>query len=88
METDARDALLLARRLRLGETTAVSVPSVEQEVARDLVQVLEDVRPDLISTRRRTSKLLLRQGISWSGGTAWNGKHHQWLRRQRLGLRR
>lgn len=30
------------------------------------------------------SKLLLRQGIIYYGGTAWTGKDEQWLRRQRF----
>ncbi len=75
VKTDARDALLLARLLRLGEITAVTVPSLAQEAARDLVRVREDVRADLMRARHRTSKLLLRQGILWSGGTAWTGVH-------------
>jgi transposase len=82
VKTDARDALLLARLLRLGEIVAVTVPSVEQEAARDLVRAREDVRGDLMRARHRTSKLLLRQGIVYSGGTAWTGPHHEWLRRQ------
>ena len=48
VKTDARDALLLARLLRLGELTAVTVPSLAQEAARDLVRVREDVRADLM----------------------------------------
>jgi transposase len=86
VKTDARDALLLARLLRLGEITAVTIPSVEQEAARDLVRVREDARGDLMRARHRTSKLLLRQGIVWSGGTAWTGAHHAWLTRQHFGL--
>ncbi len=86
VKTDARDALLLARLLRLGEVTAVTVPSLAQEAARDLVRVREDVRADLMRARHRTSKLLLRQGILWSGGTAWTGAHEQWLGQQRFEL--
>lgn len=86
VKTDARDALLLARLLRLGEITAVTVPSLAQEAARDLVRVREDVRGDLMRARHRTSKLLLRQGIVWSGGTAWTGAHQQWLSRQHFEL--
>jgi transposase len=37
VKTDARDAMLLARLLRLGEITPVRVPMIEQETARDLV---------------------------------------------------
>jgi transposase len=35
---DARDALHLARLLRLDEVTPVRVPSAEEESARDLVR--------------------------------------------------
>jgi transposase len=84
VKTDARDALLLARLLRMREITEVRIPTVEQEAARDLVRVREDVRADLMRARHRASKLLLRQGIIWSGGTAWTGAHHQWLGKQRF----
>jgi transposase len=84
VKTDARDALHLARLLHLGEIVEVTVPSVEQEAARDLVRAREDVRGDLMSARHRVSKLLLRQGIVYSGGKAWTGTHDTWLRGQRF----
>ncbi len=68
VKTDAKDALHLARLLRLREIVAIAVPSVAQEAARDLVRAREDVRGDLMRARHRASKLLLRQGIVWSGG--------------------
>ena len=85
VKTDLRDARHLARLLHLGEIVAVTVPSVEQEAARDLVRAREDVRGDLMSARHRLSKLLLRQGIVYSGGTPWTGTHDRWLRAQRRG---
>ena len=84
VKTDAKDAVHLARLLRLDEFTAVSVPSVDQENARDLVRAREDCRGDLMRARHRLSKLLLRQGIVYSGGQAWTGTHEAWLRRQRF----
>jgi transposase len=84
VKTDAKDAVHLARLLRLGEITAVTVPTVDQEAARDLVRAREDCRGDLMRARHRLSKLLLRQGIVYSGGQAWTGVHDQWLRRQRF----
>lgn len=85
VKTDTRDALLLARLLRLGEIVEVAVPGVAPEADRDLVRAREDVRgAHLMRARHRTSKLLLRQGIVYSGGTAWTIAHHQWLRRQRF----
>ncbi|MFI5623498.1 IS110 family transposase [Nocardioides sp. NPDC051685] len=84
VKTDAKDAVHLARLLRLDEFTAVSVPTVDQEAARDLVRAREDARGDLMRARHRLSKLLLRQGIIYSGGQAWTGAHEAWLRRQRF----
>ena len=86
VKTDTRDAVHLARLLRLGEIVEVTVPSVEAESARDLVRAREDARSDLMSARHRVSKLLLRQGIQYSGGKAWTVAHDAWLRRQRFEL--
>lgn len=82
VKTDVRDALLLARLLKLDELTAVAVPSVAAEAARDLVRAREDCRGDLMRDRHRLSKFLLRQGIIYGGGGAWTGAHDAWLRRQ------
>ena len=69
VNTDAKDAIHLARLLRLDQITAVAIPTVDQEAARDLVRAREDCRGDLMRTRHRLSKLLLRHGIVYSGGT-------------------
>jgi transposase len=84
IKTDARDAAHLARLLRLGEITEVRVPDRDIEAVRDLVRAREDARADLMRVRHRLSKLLLRQGIVYYGGTPWTGVHEQWLRRQRF----
>lgn len=82
VKTDAKDAVHLARLLRLDEYVAVSIPTPDQEHARDLVRAREDARGDLMRARHRLSKLLLRQGIVYSGGKAWTEVHDAWLRRQ------
>jgi transposase len=87
VKTDAKDAVHLARLLRLDEITAVAVPTVDQEAARDLVRAREDCRDDLMAARHRLSKLLLRHGIVYYGGRAWTGKHDLWLRSQLLDAR-
>ncbi|MDJ0363224.1 IS110 family transposase [Rhodococcus sp. H29-C3] len=81
VKTDAKDAAHLAKLLRLSELAAVTVPAAGTEAARDLVRARDDARGDLMRARHRLSKLLLRQGIIYSGGSAWTGKHELWLRR-------
>jgi transposase InsO family protein len=78
----------LARLLRLGEVTPVAVPTLEREMARDLVRAREDARGDLMRARHRLSKLLLRHGIVCSGGAAWTGPHDVWAASPGLGGRR
>jgi len=84
VKTDAKDAVHLARLLRLDEITAVAIPSVDQEAARDLVRAREDCRGDLMRARHRLSKLLLRHGIVYYGGAAWTLRHDTWLRHEAL----
>lgn len=84
VKTDTKDAVHLARLLRLDEITPVTVPTPDQEAARDLVRAREDCRGDLMRARHRLSKLLLRHGIVYSGGHAWTGVHDQWLRHEAL----
>jgi transposase len=84
VKTDAKDAIHLARLLRLDEIVPVAIPTVEQEAARDLVRAREDCRGDLMRARHRLSKLLLRHGIVYHDGDAWTGKHDVWLRREAL----
>ena len=84
VKTDARDAVHLARLLRMDEITPVAVPTLAQEAARDLVRVREDARGDLMRARHRLSKLLLRRGIVYADGRAWTETHDAWLRRLRF----
>jgi transposase len=86
VKTDAKDAIHLAKLLRLDEITPVAIPTVDQETARDVVRAREDCRGDLMRARHRLSKLLLRHGIVYYGGDAWTGKHDTWLRRDALPL--
>ena len=79
IKTDARDAEKLARMHRAGELTSVTVPSIEQESARDLVRARDDVRKDRTAARHRLSKLLLRRGRTYSEGIGWTQKYWRWL---------
>ncbi|WAH98415.1 IS110 family transposase [Arthrobacter sp. MMS18-M83] len=84
VKTDRNDALHLARLLKLDQITEVIVPDPGQEAARDLVRAREDTRGDLMRARHRVSKLLLRQGIHYTGGSTWSQAHMAWLYRQRF----
>jgi len=83
VKTDRRDALKLARLLRLDELSAVRVPGLAEEAARDLVRAREDARGDLLRARHRLSKLLLRRGLVWQEST-WTAAHLRWLAAQRF----
>lgn len=84
IKTDARDALRLARLGAAGELALVRVPTPAEEQLRDLVRGREDVRIDLMRTRHRISKFLLRRGLGYPGpGKNWTKRHRDWL----VGLR-
>jgi transposase len=82
VKTDSRDALHLARLLRLDEVVPVRIPTPAEEAARDLARAREASRQDLMRARHRLSKLLLRHGVLYSDGRAWTSTHDRWLRRQ------
>jgi transposase len=84
VKTDRRDAELIVRLLFAGKLHAVRVPGAEEEALRDLVRAREQIRVDLMRSRHRLSKLLLRHGIRFEDGEAWTERHRQWLARIEL----
>lgn len=82
IKNDRRDAERLARLLR-GQLVGVDVPSPAGEAARDLVRAREDARADLVRSRHRLSKMLLRHGRVYDRKASTQA-HDAWLRRQRL----
>jgi len=86
VKTDARDAERVLRLLMIDALVAVRVPTVEEEAIRDLVRAREDVRGDLMRSRQRLSKLLLRHGIVYEdSASTWTARHRAWVRAQDLG---
>ena len=79
VKTDRRDAIVLARLARAGELTAVRVPDVADEAVRDLVRAREDAVRECRNARHRLKALLLRNGISYAGKSAWTAAHLRWL---------
>ena len=79
VKTDRRDAEHLVRLLLAGKLHPVRVPGAEEEALRDLVRAREQIRVDLMRSRHRLSKLLLRYGIRFDDGKAWTDRHRAWL---------
>ncbi len=79
VKTDRRDAEHLVRLLLAGKLHPVRVPGDEEEALRDLVRAREAVRVDLMRSRHRLSKLLLRHGIRFDDGASWTDRHRDWL---------
>jgi transposase len=63
VKTDRRDAKRLVRLFAAGELSFAFVPSEADEWFRDLVRCIEDARKDLMRSRHRLSKFLLRRGL-------------------------
>ena len=79
IKTDRRDARKLAWYLRAGMLTEVHPPDEEAESARDLVRSCEVAQADLMRSRHRLLKFLLRRGIYYRDGRHWTQKHFRWL---------
>jgi hypothetical protein len=78
VKTDRRDAKRLVRLFAAGELSYAFVPSETDERFRDLVRCIEDARKDLMRSRHRLSKFLLRRGHRFPC-KAWTQPHERWL---------
>jgi transposase len=63
VKTDRRDARKLAQLLRAGVLTAVRVPDEASEALRDLTRARQAAQQEVVRTRNRLGKLLLRLGL-------------------------
>ena len=81
IKTDRRDATSLARLDRAGELTYVHVPSPEDEAMRDLVRAREDAKRAEVRARQQLQAMLLRNGVTYAGKTAWTPAHERWIAR-------
>lgn len=78
IKTDRRDAMALARLLRMGELTAVWVPDPHHEAVRDLVRCREDCKQIERRCRQRMLAFLLRHGRQYDRSN-WTQAHRRWL---------
>jgi transposase len=79
VKTDRRDAMPLARLMRSGDLTPVSVPTVEDEASRDLCRAREDAIRDLQTAQFRLKAFLRRHDMRSTGRATWNPAHLRWL---------
>ncbi|MBN2405228.1 MAG: IS110 family transposase [Coriobacteriia bacterium] len=85
IKTDRRDARKLAELLRAGLLTEVHPPSESDEALRDLCRCRDDVRIDLMRSRHRLGKFLLRRHLIYRETKHhWGTRHWAWLERLRF----
>lgn len=80
VKTDRKDAAKLARLLRSGDLTPITVPTEDQEAVRDLVRAREAARRARTAARHRLTKFLLRHGHRHDA-TNWTGQFWKWVNR-------
>lgn len=83
IKTDRRDAMSLARLLRMGELTAVWVPDPHHEAVRDLVRCRDDFKQAERRCRQRMCGFLLRHGRHYDKNR-WTQAHRLWLKSQQF----
>jgi transposase len=79
IKTDRRDALTLARYLRAGELTPITIPDARDEAIRDLSRAREDAVRARLKARQQLKAMLLRQGHRYEGKTSWTLAHERYL---------
>ena len=79
VKTARRDARQLARLMRSGDLTPVSVPAVDDEAIRDLSRAREATLRALKAAKLRLTAFLLRHDIRSTGRANWSPAHLRWL---------
>jgi transposase len=86
VKTDRRDAIRLARSLRMGDLVGVVPPDEEVEALLDVLRAREDAVHAQRRARQQLSSFLLRHDRKWPGKTSWTDKHLIWIRGQRFAI--
>ena len=84
VKTDRRDARKLARLYRAGEITGIHIPSVEDEVIRDVCRGRTDAVDERSRTKKQLLSFMLRNGYRYKGTAHWTEAHMRYLREQVL----
>ena len=80
VKTDRRDARKLARLFRSGELSGIHIPSVEDEVIRDVCRGRTDAVDERSRTKKQLLSFMLRNGYRYKGTSHWTQTHMQYLR--------
>jgi len=80
VKTDRRDARKLAGLLRAGELTGIHIPSVEDEVIRDVCRGRTDAVQERTRCKKQLLGFLLRNGYRYPGTAHWTEAHMRYLR--------
>lgn len=80
VKTDRRDARKLARLFRAGELSGIHIPSVEDEVIRDVCRGRTDAVDERSRTKKQLLSFMLRNGYRYKGTAHWTEGHMRYLR--------
>jgi len=80
VKTDRRDARKLARLFRAGELSGIHIPSVEDEVIRDVCRGRTDAVDERSRTKKQLLSFMLRNGYRYKGTAHWTEAHMRYLR--------
>ena len=80
VKTDRRDARKLARLFRAGELFGIHIPSVEDEVIRDVCRGRTDAVDERSRTKKQLLSFMLRNGYRYKGTAHWTQAHMRYLR--------
>jgi transposase len=80
VQTHRRAALQVARLMRSGDLTPVSVPQVAADALRDLRRARADARRALKTAQHRLNALLLRHALRSTGRAPWGPAPRRWRR--------
>ena len=85
VKTDRIDALALAKFLRSGDLTPITIPNEEIEAMRDLSRTRSDAKLVEKDAKKRLGAFLLRHKLINPFKTNWTGMHLDWVRKQKFG---
>ena len=82
VKTDRRDARKLATHYRNGDLTVVHPPTVQEESARRVTRLREQMVKDVVESKNQLTRFLGGLGRRFPGKKRWTQAHTKWLDEQ------